>query len=431
MKRFLALAILSGTLALSLQPAAVSAQTGQQQQPAEFPPASYKGKQYVDSQGCVFIRAGIDGDVSWIPRVTRSRKVICGFKPSLSGAAAAAAPEVRPETDEEVVVAVEDAPAVVRAPVAKPVPAPAVRRRAATPRPVVPAAAPARPRVADPIPLAPVTDTACPNASPRAQAYLRKGKQAVRCGPQTAPIVGLQGRGIATNAVPVATAVGGVTQETRLLPRHVAVQRAESSDVQIPDGYKRVWTDGRLNPRRGEQNLRGIGQMALIWSDTVPRRLIDRRTGRDVTAQVPLVYPFTSFARQDAELGQVTIVQLDGKVVKRILRSPGEAPQERAPVISSRSAPKAVAAKPAARAAVQVVGKDRYIQIGTYRRADTAQKAARQIARMGLPARIGTRRKGLTTVRTVQAGPFTQGAALQRAIGALRKAGYGDAFVKK
>ena len=66
-----------GALAGLLSVGAADAQI-REQQPAEFPPASYKGKQYVDSSGCVFIRAGIDGDVSWVPRVSRARKIVCG-----------------------------------------------------------------------------------------------------------------------------------------------------------------------------------------------------------------------------------------------------------------------------------------------------------------------------------------------------------------
>ncbi len=52
--------------------------------PAEFPPDSFKGSQYVDSRGCIYIRAGVDGYTTWVPRVSRDRKVVCGYKPSLA-----------------------------------------------------------------------------------------------------------------------------------------------------------------------------------------------------------------------------------------------------------------------------------------------------------------------------------------------------------
>lgn len=72
-----ALAAVLATLAFGM--AARAQGTGQ---PAELPPAGYAGQQYVDSQGCVFLRAGAETGKSWVPRVTSGGKQICGYPPS-------------------------------------------------------------------------------------------------------------------------------------------------------------------------------------------------------------------------------------------------------------------------------------------------------------------------------------------------------------
>jgi cell division septation protein DedD len=51
-------------------------------QPAELPPADYAGQQYVDSKGCLFVRAGTEGQVLWIPRVSRQGVPDCSHPPS-------------------------------------------------------------------------------------------------------------------------------------------------------------------------------------------------------------------------------------------------------------------------------------------------------------------------------------------------------------
>jgi hypothetical protein len=50
--------------------------------PAELPPADYAGQQYVDSKGCLFMRAGPKGNERWIPRVTREGTPLCDNPPS-------------------------------------------------------------------------------------------------------------------------------------------------------------------------------------------------------------------------------------------------------------------------------------------------------------------------------------------------------------
>jgi len=154
-------------------------------QPAEFPPASYKGKQYVDSKGCVFIRAGIDGNVSWVPRVTRTRKAVCGFKPTAGTQVAAAAPAAAPaQPPVQITVDAPAAAPAAAAPAPKPRPK-VVRQVAPKPKPVrrvakkAPVRKPAPVRV-EPVPTPPAAvvtaapkgtqlASACPGASPISQ----------------------------------------------------------------------------------------------------------------------------------------------------------------------------------------------------------------------------------------------------------------------
>ena len=58
--------------------------------PAELPPSSFAGNQYVDSTGCVFLRAEVNGAVRWVPRLTADRAAVCGYPPSFAPAPQAA-----------------------------------------------------------------------------------------------------------------------------------------------------------------------------------------------------------------------------------------------------------------------------------------------------------------------------------------------------
>ena len=461
--RIVALAIIASSAAVSVQTSAVQAQSLRSvSPPAQFPPASYKGKQFVDSRGCVYIRAGIDGNVNWVPRVARNRKQLCGYKPTavvgttarptqsaapeqitLNGSAAAptAAAPARPAASTPApkprrAAAAAAAPTVVTTTRVRRTPQTTTARVAPAPKPAPrAAAAPVRiqPAPATPAPQPRAATNApagsaqgsCAGASAISQQY--SNHSGVRCGPQTkSPVSYGSGSGIGPQSSL------RLTPNTRVLPVHVYQQQRHSQDLTTPAGYKPVWTDDRLNPRRAERDLRpailtnqtevpagyvlvergddrmnpmrgvrterGDAQMAEIWSNDAPRRLRDLPLDRQIVT--------ARNTRQDQFQGTA---QANGLALR----------------LSSRSAPGATLETPAAPT------RSRYIRAATFADQAEAQRAARALAATGVPVRLGSVSRNGVPYKVVLAGPFgTQDAAVQ-ALGKVQTAGYRGARISR
>lgn len=411
--------------------------------PAELPPSSYKGQQYVDSRGCTFLRAGYGGKVTWVPRVSRDRKQLCGAAPS--GKAVEVA-ESAPK------VAAEPTPVAV-APKTKA--APKVEVAAATPK--------ATPKTMAPEVVRPVTATekaatggvvvaapaggngyrlACPAENPVAERFeVHGGGSKVLCtrgdgtldGATFPKLVAGDLSGVATGYDAYAGGAGVAAGDAGMGGKAVvttgkSTKSAKYPKVEPPAGYKLAWDDDRLNPNRGKQTVDGFLAMDEIWTRTTPAELREDSTVKRKPVTIIVRHKNGSQTSHDGYVWPSKdgkrVVQITGSDEILVTRSTKAVAPE--VVTPKAAAPKTAKTAKATRAPAESDG--RYlVQVGTFGVTSNAEGAAGRLKGLGLPVARGKLKGGALTV--VYAGPFASAAEAKKALSAARGLGFGDARI--
>jgi len=382
-------------LALSVQP--ISAQSIRAiGGPAERPPADFLGQQYVDSRGCVFMRAGLSGKTTWVARIGQDRKPICNDVSMAEAAARLAVPEAASETLPETVA--------MKQPSAKP---------AGKPMATVASNMQAQNQIGvqTPILVPGLTSVAAPLFGPKTVAAVPTfvAQSGARC-PAAAPVLqrmALQSGGtvlVCTRSDGSATGwlspgypagVGGTIQNPsgqqvaysgNVAPN--ASQSAASVEANVqtviagaPIKFRQVekqqyvaaWKDGRLNPLRGKGTAEGWAMQAQVWTKKAPAKLVAKRPAQTTAGSL------------------------------RVTQSTMSSGQ---------------------------TGAARYVQVGTFGNPNNVANVAGALSAMGLPVSKSRLSKGGRDLVIVLAGPFDSTQAAQMALGMAQQAGFRDAFMR-
>lgn len=446
-RRIVSAAVFAAVSGVTVSQAQTVSQVGG---PAEQPPAGFSGQMYVDSRGCVFLRAGLNGQVNWVPRVGRDRKAMCGYPPTAQAMAkpipvappsqVAEVPAPRATSKPMNTVATLTTPPAIRStpPAAssaeqqiytKALPAQPVRPRpaaVAAPQPVVVARAPVaapKPAVAPPPPARVAAAPAVPPAPAFVPSAPGPGAGKIGCF-ASAPVprvVALSNGGTA-----VLCTKGDGTLNGAKAPIY--------GKVAMGEGRR---TGAGLYPPAGQPVSRGAttadslgsSHRATIVTAAPVRRLdvpeVTVPPGYKLAWTDDRLNPHRGFGTAQGQAAQDQVWTRKVPADLLVKTKPHIAPQV---VVSSKNQkPKlqvSSRSEPAEKAAP--VAQRLFVQVGSFGVPANAEGAKARLRAAGLPT-ASAKAGGL---QVVLAGPFASAAEAKGALAAARSAGFGDAFIR-
>lgn len=377
----------------------------QDMRPAETPPPDFFGRQYIDSRGCVFLRG--DGD-DWQPRVSRDGTAVCGYPPTLSARGLDGKPRLR---------ALDPNAGRSRAQLLE----------AALSQTIITNALPGE-LTSDARALETLPDMG-PEPSPTGPA--RTLRAAVAAAPAVRQDMG-----------------GGLRPNLRLceLLGYDGKPAGAQAKIDPSQGYCKSLPASDLSMLSFTRPIGSSAEAPSPQPTVTPPRLA--KAGAVVTADKAAAEkaaagkPTADMAAADKATAGKT--PASKTTADQSAKKPAQTPAVRQPqpaaakttasktAVAAQPAGKTPAAtgKPAARPTgpAMIPAGARYVQLGSFRQAQNADRAAQRVTALGYQALRGRDRIDGREVQFIMAGPFDDRESIVRALDAIRRAGYSDAF---